>query len=88
MLCYQEELQNILAKREQDKTMFEFQLCMEKEDDLISIFTIEETVPLTLRILACVSLEGLRVIYSKYQPTSVFFQRVFSSGTAGHPHYA
>ncbi|ENN73684.1 hypothetical protein YQE_09714, partial [Dendroctonus ponderosae] len=32
-------------------------LCMEKEDDLISIFTNEETVPLTLRILACVSLE-------------------------------
>lgn len=32
-------------------------LCMEKEDELISIFNNEETVPLTLRIMACVALE-------------------------------
>ncbi|CAH0559583.1 unnamed protein product [Brassicogethes aeneus] len=32
-------------------------LCMTKEDELISIFTNEEAVPLTLRIMACVALE-------------------------------
>ncbi|XP_050312825.1 zinc finger protein 813-like [Anthonomus grandis grandis] len=32
-------------------------LCMEKEDELISIFNNEEVVPLTLRIMACVALE-------------------------------
>lgn len=35
-------------------------LCMEKEDELISIFNNEETVPLTLRIMACVALEVSR----------------------------
>ncbi|KAJ8935930.1 hypothetical protein NQ318_008706 [Aromia moschata] len=32
-------------------------LCMGKEDDLISIFSNEEPIPLTLRIMACVALE-------------------------------
>lgn len=32
-------------------------LCMEKEDELISIFNNEESIPLTLRIMACVALE-------------------------------
>lgn len=41
-------------------------LCMEKEDELISIFNNEETVPLTLRIMACVALEVSRFKYCTY----------------------
>ncbi|XP_044757592.1 zinc finger protein 2-like [Coccinella septempunctata] len=32
-------------------------LCMSKENELVSIFGIDDSIPLTLRILACVSLE-------------------------------
>lgn len=32
-------------------------LCMGKEEELISIFNNDESVPLTLRIMACVALE-------------------------------
>lgn len=32
-------------------------LCMSKEDEMVPIFSDEEPVPLTLRIMACVALE-------------------------------
>lgn len=54
-------------------------LCMEKEDDLISIFNNEEAVPLTLRILACVALEVSLVFcfyYLKYERTVSYMYRV------------
>lgn len=32
-------------------------LCMNKEDELISIYNNDDSIPLTLRIMACVALE-------------------------------
>lgn len=32
-------------------------LCMNKEDELISIYNNDDPIPLTLRIMACVALE-------------------------------
>lgn len=32
-------------------------LCMNREDELISIYNNDDSIPLTLRIMACVSLE-------------------------------
>lgn len=35
-------------------------LCMNKEDELICIYNNDDTIPLTLRIMACVALEVRR----------------------------
>lgn len=32
-------------------------LCMNKEDELVPIYSNDDAIPLTLRIMACVSLE-------------------------------
>lgn len=37
-------------------------LCMNKEDELISIYNNDDSIPLTLRIMACVALEVIKYI--------------------------
>ncbi|KAJ8976002.1 hypothetical protein NQ317_005766, partial [Molorchus minor] len=41
-------------------------LCMGKEDELISIFNNAEPVPLTLRIMACVALEFILILFEGF----------------------
>lgn len=49
-------------------------LCMAKEDELIPIFNNEDSVPLTLRIMACVALEVSSVlVYHLCFPTEVAY---------------
>lgn len=36
-------------------------LCMNKEDELISIYNNNDIIPLTLRIMACVALEVILI---------------------------
>ena len=54
-------------------------LCMAKEDELVPIFNNDEAIPLTLRIMACVSLE---VINHGYLPTDIYpFFKLFNKIT-------